>query len=153
MEWWIWIVVGFALLVFELVTPGIFFLFFGASALVVGLLDVAGLDLPLGMELLTFSVLAVVLLLVFRGPILRRLKARPGEGHRVDRIEDEIATTQGAIAVGAVGRAELRGTTWNARNVGEQDLATDVRCRVVKIDGLMLDIREDRADGSGGAAS
>jgi len=141
MVWWLWILAGFGLLVLELLTPGVFFLFFGVSAILVGSVVGAGVDMPLWGEFLTFSVLSVVLLLVFRGQVLKRLKGRPGEGQRVDRLEDEIATTQVAIPVGAVGKAELRGTPWSARNVGDTDLDIGVRCRVERIDGLMLCIR------------
>ena len=42
------------------------------------------------------------------------------------------------IAVDAVGKAELRGTTWNARNVGDKLLTRAQRCRVRRVDGLTL---------------
>jgi len=142
MIWWLWILVGFGLLVLEMLTPGVFFLFFAVSALLVGIVVGAGMDMPVWGELLAFSVLSIVLLLVFRGPILRKMKGRPGEGRRVDRLEDEIATTQEAISVGAVGKAELRGTTWSARNMGTIDLDAGVRCQVERVDGLTLCIRK-----------
>ena len=43
MEWWMWIVLGLALLMLEMATPGgFYFIFFGASALLVGVLDLVG---------------------------------------------------------------------------------------------------------------
>jgi hypothetical protein len=39
------------------------------------------------------------------------------------------------------GRAELRGTTWQARNVAEAVVVAGQRVRVVAVDGLTLDIR------------
>ncbi|HOI10327.1 MAG TPA: NfeD family protein, partial [Myxococcota bacterium] len=77
MLWWIWVVAGLVLVVLELLTPGLFLLFFGAAAIVVGVAAGAGLAMPLWAELLAFSVLSVVSLLVFRGPLLRRMKSRP----------------------------------------------------------------------------
>ena len=43
-----------------------------------------------------------------------------------------------AILPGAVGKAELRGTSWNARNAAERPLAAGERCRVTGMDGLQL---------------
>jgi len=61
----------------------------------------------------------------------------------VDTLVGEIATAAEAIAPGAHGRAELRGTTWAARNVDSIALAVGQRCRVVAVQGLMLDLRSE----------
>ena len=51
-----------------------------------------------------------------------------------------VAISAGTILPGGHGRAELRGTTWSARNVGQALLAAGQRCRVVAVEGLTLDI-------------
>jgi membrane protein implicated in regulation of membrane protease activity len=64
MDWWIWVLVGFACLVAEVVIPGgVVLLFFGAAALVLGAIVAAGLGGPLWFQLLEFSYLSVVSLL------------------------------------------------------------------------------------------
>ncbi len=46
MVWWAWVLVGFLLLLGEILTPGGFFiLFFGVGALVVGALGALGIEL------------------------------------------------------------------------------------------------------------
>jgi membrane protein implicated in regulation of membrane protease activity len=55
----------------------------------------------------------------------------------------ETCIASGGIGPGEHGRAELRGTTWSARNVAEAPLAGGQRCRVVAVQGLMLDIRPE----------
>ena len=58
MSWWIWIVVGLACCAAELLTPGgIVMIFFGAAALVVGLMTAAGLGGPFWLQILVFTVL------------------------------------------------------------------------------------------------
>ncbi|MDC4227637.1 MAG: NfeD family protein [Candidatus Manganitrophus sp.] len=47
------------------------------------------------------------------------------------------------IAVDGVGKAELRGTAWSARNVGETPVTKGQRCKVVQIDGLTLWVRNE----------
>ena len=44
---------------------------------------------------------------------------------------------------GGVGKAELRGTSWTARNEGERPLATGERARVTRVDGLTLWLRAE----------
>jgi membrane protein implicated in regulation of membrane protease activity len=50
-----------------------------------------------------------------------------------------VATTD--IPPGQYGQAEMRGSIWQARNVDRSPVAAGQRCRVVAVDGLVLDIR------------
>ena len=143
MTWWFWIVLGLGLSALELATPGgIFIIFFGVAAFVVGLLALAGLSGAAWVQWLLFPIFALISLRVFRRPILNRL-GMGGNRTDVDTLVGEIATAAEAIAPGAHGRAELRGTTWSARNVDSIALAVGQRCRVVAVQGLMLDLRSE----------
>jgi membrane protein implicated in regulation of membrane protease activity len=143
MTWWFWIALGLALSALELATPGgIFIIFFGVAALVIGLLALAGLSGPLWVQWLLFPVLALVSLRVFRRPILNRLGIGGNRGD-VDSLVGEVAVTAETLAPGAHGRAELRGTTWSARNVDTVPIVPGQRCRVVAVQGLMLDLRSE----------
>lgn len=141
MLWWVWILLGFLLLLTELLTPGgLYLLFFGIAAIIVGLM--AGLELigPPWMQWLMFSILSVVALSLFRRPLLKRLRPAT-QGIEVDSLVGQTAIALDDIAVDAVGRAELRGSAWSARNVGGNLLARGQRCTVEKVDGLMLLVR------------
>jgi len=147
MQWWHWLLLGLALMVSELATPGGFYLlFFGLSATVIGLL--AGLDSagPLWMQVLAFSLLSVILLLMFRNRLLRSLQPdpqRPG----VDSLVGETGIVEEYIAPAAVGRVELRGAAWSARNHGATALTRGTRVRVVAVDGLTLHVEAEEARG------
>jgi membrane protein implicated in regulation of membrane protease activity len=139
MLWWHWVAIGMVLAVLEMAGPGGFFIiFFGASALVVGLLSLAGAAGPLWVQWLLFSVVSVLSLLVFRKPLLEWMRSSQGPERPVDRIEGEVAVPTEDIAPGAVGRAELRGTVWSARNVGSTPLTRGQRCIVSRVDGFTL---------------
>jgi membrane protein implicated in regulation of membrane protease activity len=56
----------------------------------------------------------------------------------VDSLIGETAVPLADIGPGEVGRAELRGTVWSARNSGEAPIARGQRCRVVHVDRLMI---------------
>ena len=57
----------------------------------------------------------------------------------------ETAVAKEAIAPGAIGRVELRGTAWTARNRGLETLATGTRCVVIGVDRLTLFVEAEGA--------
>lgn len=143
MDWWIWILVGLLLLLVEIVTPGGFYiLFFGIGALLVGLLAFASLGGPAWLQVLLFSVISVAALWLFREKLLR-LTAGKSKPLGDDYI-GETALAMDAIAVNATGKAELRGSSWTARNIGRSPLAAGERCTVERVDGLTLFIRSEQ---------
>jgi len=143
MDWWVWVLVGLGLLGLEILTPGGFYvLFFGAGALLVGVLAAFGVAGPPWLHWLLFSVFSTLSLVLFRG----RLVAWSHAGAAVppvDSLLGEIATPMEDIAPDARGKAELRGTAWTAHNVDARLLAKGQRGRVVRVDGLTLDIRAE----------
>ncbi len=137
-----WVVGGLVLAAIELATPGGFFvLFFGISAVIVGLLELAGVGGPAWVQWLLFPAIALVALRLFRPRLLAHLNA--GEPVEVDSLVGELAIAEAEIAAGHHGRAELRGTSWQARNVGDTTLGRGQRARVSRVDGLTLDIRAE----------
>jgi len=145
MIWWYWTLLGVVLLALEIATPGGFFvIFFGVAALIVGLLELIGVIEVDWVQWVLFSVLSVVCLAVFRKPLLERMRAaeRPDT---VDSLVGEVAMATTVIPAGQYGRAELRGSQWNARNVDDGTLSAGDRCRVVAVRGLEIDIRPERS--------
>ena len=139
--WWMWMILGLILLALEVMTPGGFFIaFFGVAALVIGALDLVGLAMPFGIQCLLFAALSVVSIVLFRKPLLERFEHRMPHG-KVDSLVGETAMAMSEIAAGAFGKAELRGTSWNAHNIGEESIARAGRCRVIKVEGLTLHVR------------
>ncbi len=139
MSWWIWVVLGIALLVVEIVTPGgLFALFFGASALLVGALVGLGLEAA-WLQWLLFAALGVVLLVALR----RKLAARMGRGPEVPGLVGELAIPREDLEPGATGSADLRGAPWTATNDGEAPLRRGQRCRVVRAENLHIFIRPE----------
>jgi membrane protein implicated in regulation of membrane protease activity len=136
MSWWLWLILGLVLTALELLSTGGFYLiFFGISALVIGTLQLVGFAGPAWLQWFLFTSTAFVALLLFRSPLLRIL--RPANV-AVDQLAGAIAIPVDDIPVGEVGRAELRGTGWSARNAHHGPLAKGQRCRVQSVDGLMI---------------
>ncbi len=138
MFWWMWVMFGLLLLAAELLTPGGFYvLFFGVSGVCVGLVTLLFPSFPAVGQWLLFTVFAVLSLLVFRRPLLEWFR-RISPSKEVDSLVGETAEATEDIPAGAVGKAELRGASWKAQNVGDKPVARSQRCRVVRIEGLML---------------
>ena len=144
MVWWVWLLVGLGLLGFEILTPGGFFvLFFGCGALAVGVLAGSGLLQSAWTQWLTFSILSIASLLLFRGPLLRRFQSQRAGSQPVDSLLGETAVTMEEIGAGAIGKVELRGASWNARNLESATLPRGRRVRVEQVQGLTLSVRSE----------
>ena len=141
--WWHWIVVGLLLVLAEMATAGGFYvIFFGVAALLVGILSAFGIAGPAWAQMLLFSILSVSSLAIFRNRLLKWMQLDP-QRPAVDPLIGEIGVAQEDIIAGGVGRLELRGTAWSARNATSAALPRGTRCRVVRVEGLMLHVEPE----------
>lgn len=139
MVWWYWMFLGLVLLGIEMVTPGGFYiLFFGLAALIVGSLAGLGFAQAEWFQWLLFSGLAILSLLVFRGPLLGWLKKQEKDLPVVDTLAGESAIPLEDLAASGTGKAELRGTAWTAHNAGPSPLMKGQRCKVERVEGLTI---------------
>jgi membrane protein implicated in regulation of membrane protease activity len=139
MVWWIWVLIAFAILAMELTAATMHVGFFSVGALVVALLVGLGLDLPLWIQLLIFTSTSLIAFFFLRPILVRKLKL--DQKKVVDSLVGEQALALEDIAVGGNGRAEMRGTTWGARNIGETALIRGQRCTVAEVNGLVIHLR------------
>jgi inner membrane protein len=112
------------------------------GAVVVGVLagfNVAG---PLWFQVILFSVLSVIALWLFRERLLQLTQGGPREN--VDSLVGETAVATEEIHLNGFGKAELRGTSWNARNVGDKPLVRGQRCIVERVEGLTILVRAEQ---------
>jgi len=139
MDWWLWAALGLVLAAGEILTPGGFFvIFFGLGALVVAGLAFVGLAGALSFQILLFSVFSVASLLLFRNPLLRWMGRHTPKTADVDSFVGELAVAASAIPPGGVGQAQLRGSAWNARNGSQTAIPAGGRCRVTRVEGLVI---------------
>ena len=152
MPWWIWLIGGLALMGVELtaVDAAFYLMFLGASAVLVGLLELGGVGLPAWGQWLVYAILAVTSLVLFRKRLYSSLRGGlPGyesvaAGGLVHVAED--------LAVGGETRVRYRGTEWTARNLGPGAIAADASARVVRAEGTVLEIKGLAPVGAAGDA-
>jgi membrane protein implicated in regulation of membrane protease activity len=149
MAWWGWIAAGALLLAAEMgfVDAQFYLVFLGLSALLVGLLALAGLDGPTWLQWLLFAGFAAASFAFFRKRIYARLQR--GSVGLPEGVEGETAIASEPIDAGGQGRGELRGSQWTLVNAGATPLAAGGRARVLRAEGLVLHVRsENRTPGS-----
>jgi membrane protein implicated in regulation of membrane protease activity len=138
MQWWGWIAVGAILLGSELafIDAQFYLVFVGASAFVVGLLQLTGLELADWLQWLIFAVLAASSMLTFRRRIYERM--RRGLPPMKSGPAGEIVTLPAELPPGKTCRLEFRGCSWNAINGGNAVIAAGASARIQRVDGLTL---------------
>jgi membrane protein implicated in regulation of membrane protease activity len=136
-----WLAGGLVLLLIELATPsGFFVMFFGLGAVTVGLLQALGL-LPTAVpQWFLFTSLSVIYLLLFRGRMQKGVDRPPAN---IDTLVGELAVPRERILPGQVGRVDLRGALWNARNDAARLIEPGQRCRVTAVDGLTVYVQPE----------
>jgi membrane protein implicated in regulation of membrane protease activity len=142
MPWWGWILVGTLLLGGEMLVDAAFYLvLLGVAALVVGLLDLSAPGWPLWLEWLAFAGVAGASTVVFRKRLYEKL--HPGGDEVGNSVLGQTVVVREALAPGAAGQVELRGSVWSARNSDDQEIPAGGRARVDAVDGLVLELRAD----------
>ncbi len=147
MLWWHWAILGFSLVGIEILTLGglgnFYFLFFGMAALMVSGLTWAGLVEVAWLQWFLFAILGVISLLVMKKPLQNKRTLHGKDEPDVDTMVGEMATVLEALKPQALGKVELRGSTWNARNAGTTLLEKNTLAKIVRVDGLTLWIQAE----------
>jgi membrane protein implicated in regulation of membrane protease activity len=143
MQWWAWIAVGAILLGAELafVDAQFYLVFVGSSALLVGLLQLAGLGLAQWLQWLIFAVFAAASMFTFRQRIYERM--RRGLPAMKGGPAGEMVTLPEALPPGGSCRLEFRGSSWSAINGGTTLIPAGAAARILRVDGLTLVVHGD----------
>jgi hypothetical protein len=146
MSWWLWTILGILAIVAEVnATRGFSLFCVGLSALFVAAL--AGFDLVSAawVQWLSFSAIAITLLFLLRNYLRRWVSPPDTPIKKMDYLVGEVAHPVEDIPVEGFGRAELRGTTWTARNDADAVLIRGQRCLVTKVDGLTIWVKAEQS--------
>jgi membrane protein implicated in regulation of membrane protease activity len=142
MEWWAWIAVGAVLLGSEMtfIDAQFYLVFVGGSAIIVGLLGLAGLTLAPWLQWLIFAALASVSMMTFRRQIYERMR-RNLPAMKSGPAGETVILPQ-ALPPGESCRLEFRGSSWSAFNGGKAEIAAGAKARIERVEGLTLVVHE-----------
>jgi membrane protein implicated in regulation of membrane protease activity len=138
----IWFVVGFILLLFEFVNPGLVIGFFGVGAWIVAFLCLF-LPIPVNLQLVIFIVSSIVLLVVFRKKFKTLFQDRVDETESSEAaFEDFIgkrAVVTQDITPKNVGKVEFRGTHWEAK--ADETIPEGASVEIIGKDNITLKVK------------
>ena len=144
MAWWAWLVLGIGLLGVEMfvIDAQFYLVFIGLSAAVVGVLGLAGIELPTWAQWLIFSGLAIVAMLAFRRRLYEMLRGGVGQVDERLTIGDRVVIPA-RLEPGQSGRVEYRGSSWTARNTGLLAIEAGREAVIAAVDGLTLHVKAE----------
>lgn len=133
---WSWFILGAALLVAEVIAPGTFMVWFGLSAIAVGLLSLL-IDWPWQFQLVAFAVISLGSILVWR-----KLSPRPPEAagpepllnRRAEAFVGRVFTLERPIT-DRVGSVRIGDSVWQ---ISGDDRPAGTRVRVIAAEGATL---------------
>jgi membrane protein implicated in regulation of membrane protease activity len=150
MPWWGWMIFGAILLGSELllVDAGFYLVFIGIAGAIVGLIELAGAGLEPWVQWILFSVISLVLMVLFRKKLYDKLRGS-AVGYQVGPA-GEIVTVEQTLQPGESGRLAYRGTEWTAVNTSEQVMEQGQHVQISSVDSLTLklDAVKDSSQGA-----
>ena len=150
MPWWGWMIFGAILLGSELllVDAGFYLVFIGIAGAIVGLIGLAGVGLEPWLQWVLFSVISLVLMVLFRKKLYGKLRGS-AVGYQVGPT-GEIVTVEQTLQPGETGRLAYRGTEWTAVNTSEQVMEQGQHVQISSVDSLTLklDAVKDSSQGA-----
>ncbi len=135
-----WLMIGFALLILEVLTGTMYMLWIAAAAMIVGIIMFIAPVLDWQMQLLLFSILTAVLMYV--GHTYLRPKMQGGEPSDLnDRARSMVGMRVRAIADFETGRGRVQvgDTQWRARMESGEVKAGD-ELKIASVTGTTLDV-------------
>lgn len=142
MPWWGWLVLGAALLGVEMfvIDAQFFLVFLGISAALVGLVGLAGVDLPVWAQWLAFAALSLITMVSFRKRVYQLVRGRTGVVDERLTLGDRV-TIPTRLEPGQSCRVDHRGSSWTARNVDQQAIEAGQEAVIAQVEGLTLHVR------------
>jgi membrane protein implicated in regulation of membrane protease activity len=141
--YWHWWILAVALMILEMFAPGAFFLWLGIAAAVVGGIVYLAPDLGWENQLLVFSVLSVVSIIVWR----KFFKTTPEDtdqpslNRRGHQYIGRVFTLDEAIHNGT-GKIRVDDSTWKVRG---EDCPEGTQVEVTGLDGTVLLVKQHNA--------
>jgi len=125
-----WLYVGVALILFEIMTPGLVSLFFGLSALTMALIVWLVPGLGQAWQWIGFSVLSVLYILLLRKSLKKIFSGKREVSESPDdEYTGKLAVVTETVAPCKPGRVEFGGTAWTAE--ADREFSVGVSVKIV----------------------
>lgn len=145
MDFYLWFIVALAFFILEILTPGFVLMWFGAGALVAGLLDVFGIH-NLTVQILVFAITSIILVTLSR-TIFKNIfmRASPGAGLKtnMDAVIGKVGVVTEKIDPDlSVGRVLIDGQDWAAITEDKSTIDVNMKIHVIGFEGARLQVKK-----------
>lgn len=137
---WNWFIVGALMLIAEVLVPGVFLLWLGLAALVVGAISLV-IDWPWQLQIVVFAALSLASVPLWRRMSSNAATDQPFLNRRTEALVGRIFTLEKPI-VGGIGAVAVDDTVWR---VNGADAPAGSRIKVTRVDGAQIYV--ERMDG------
>lgn len=136
LEYWHWLVLAVALIILEIFSPGVFLIWLGAAAGIVGLLMLLMPDMGWQMQVVLFAVFSVLAIVAARMFLSRHPIAtdQPTLNRRGEQYLGRVFTLDEEIQNGS-GKIRVDDTTWKVQG---SDCPAGSKVKVAGVDGVVL---------------
>ena len=143
-DYWWWLSAGAILMVLEIVTPGIFFMWIGIGAFITGAVAAAFPDATPALLGFIFAVLSVISVVIGK-KVMGKKADEPDSGlnNRMAQYVGQVYQVYEPIVDGR-GKISVGDTLWLAS--AKTDIAADTAVRVTGIRGTMLEVEPVNAN-------
>jgi len=137
-EFWYWWVAAAIFLVLEILVPGIFFLWLGIAAAVVGIIALMIPSMTWPYQIALFAILSVAAVLAARAYVKKRPveSDQPALNRRGEQFVGRIVTLSDPIENGR-GRAKIGDSAWSVEG---EDLPAGAKVKIVGVEGIVLKV-------------
>ena len=140
MDYYWWFIIGFVLLIVEIITPGFVIMWFGIGAFIAGILDLAGLN-NLLFQVIIFSVSSIIFVTLSRTFFRNVFVHSPG-----NKLKSQVESLVGKTGVVTTeinndisqGRVLVEGQDWSAQTNGNEILPTGNKVIITKYQSAKL---------------
>lgn len=142
LEYWHWLAIALVFFIIEMLAPGAIFLWFGAAAVVVGIIMLVASDLTWQTQIILFSLLSVISLIAWRLYVKKNPPSDneyPTLNKRGEDLVGRVFTLDEDI-VNNYGKIKVDDTMWKIRG---EDLASGGKVRVTEVDGTVLVVKKE----------
>lgn len=140
LAYWHWLAIGFLLMALELILPGVFLLWIGLAAVIVGVVaGIFGLEV-LAAQLAVFAVLVLSIVVgvrKYRDKIMGKPSDQPTLNDRTAAlIGKEYVATEALI--NGRGRLKIGDSWWSAETTAAETLPAETRVKIIKAESGVL---------------
>ncbi len=137
-EFWYWWIAAAAFMALEILLPGIFFLWLGIAAAIVGIVALVIPSMTWPYQLALFAVLSVAAVLFARVYVKKRPveSDQPTLNRRGEQYVGRVVTLSDPIENGR-GRAKIGDSAWSVEG---DDLPAGAKVKIVGVDGIVLKV-------------